>query len=70
MKTYTIIRVDYHSCVVKAKSEEDAIAASDAKPHLWSYDYSDPLQIEQEDNSCQICGADGGTSCGAVNCVY
>lgn len=23
-----------------------------------------------EDNSCQICGADGGTTCGAVNCVY
>ena len=21
-------------------------------------------------NSCQICGEDGGTSCGAVNCVY
>ena len=24
----------------------------------------------RHDNSCQICGADGGTSCGAVNCVY
>ena len=23
-----------------------------------------------EDNACQICGEDGGTSCGAVNCVY
>lgn len=25
---------------------------------------------ERADNACQICGEDGGTKCGAVNCVY
>lgn len=26
--------------------------------------------MELADSACQICGEDGGTSCGAVNCVY
>lgn len=32
-------------------------------------DEYEPADID-EDNSCQICGADGGTSCGGVNCGY
>lgn len=27
-------------------------------------------ETEDEDNSCLICGEDGGTTCGAVNCAY
>lgn len=26
--------------------------------------------LERADNACQICGEDGGTKCGAVDCAY
>lgn len=27
-------------------------------------------ETNDEDNSCLICGEDGGNTCGAVNCAY
>lgn len=35
--------------------------------HLHLYHHLTPWY---EDNACQICGEDGGTKCGAVNCAY
>lgn len=30
----------------------------------------DALDDEEHDSACPTCGADGGTTCGAVNCGY
>ncbi len=38
-------------------------------PYSDVFDFSPGVEFP-EDNSCQICGEDGGTSCGAVNCGY
>jgi hypothetical protein len=33
-------------------------------------DWANCAEMEREDSACQICGEDGGTRCGAVNCAY
>lgn len=39
-------------------------------PYSDVFDFTETAVEFAEDNSCQICGEDGGTSCGATNCGY
>ena len=43
--TYTIQRVDFHTAVVEASSEEEAFAKAEANPECWDFDYSSPLEL-------------------------
>ncbi len=44
--------------------------ARDVEPYDDAFAFEELATEEHEDNSCQICGEDGGTKCGAVNCGY
>lgn len=44
--------------------------ARDVDPYDDAFAFEETATEFPEDSACQICGEDGGTKCGAVNCGY